>query len=95
MINANKLGGMKVVTADAFTVGDVNSVQIDPKTWTVTHLNIDLTDDSLRELGFKKPFLGGVKICLPVNIVSKFGDVITLKNQLRDLKGMDSCKQSK
>jgi len=95
MINANKINGMKVVTADAFTVGEVDGVEIDPKKWTVTHLDIDLTENSLRELGFKKPFLGGVKICLPIDNVSKFGDVITLKNEQKYLKGMKSCKESR
>jgi len=36
-----------------------------------------------------------VKICLPIDNVSKFGDVITLKNEQKYLKGMKSCKESR
>jgi len=94
MVSAKKINGMRVVTADAFTVGDVDGLQLDQKTWNVTHLDIELTDESLRELGFKKPLLGAVRICLPVSFVNKFGDIITLKSDLAQLKGLDSCKKS-
>ncbi|MDH4123709.1 MAG: PRC-barrel domain-containing protein [Thermoplasmata archaeon] len=95
MISAKKINGMRVVTADAFTVGEVDGLEVDQKTWNVTHLDIELSDESLRELGFKKPLLGAIRICLPVSHINKFGDVITLKSDLAHLKGLDACKKSK
>ena len=92
MIKVSKLNGMKVITANAYVLGEVDGAEVDTEKWKVTHLDVNLTNEATKELGFKKPFLGSVKICLPVAIIKEFGDVITLKNSLQELKNLKECK---
>lgn len=92
MMDVSKLNGVKVIAADSFTLGEVDGANVDTKQWRITHLKVGLSDDATRELGFSKPLLGSVKICLPVENVSGYGDVVTLKKSLIELKGSDECK---
>jgi len=92
MVTAVKLVGLDVVTSDAFVLGQIDGTNVDTNNWKVTHLDIELTDDAARELAFKKPFLGSVKICLPIDFVSKVGDVVTLKTIMADVKSRPECK---
>ena len=91
-MKVNKLNGMKVITANAYVLGEVDGAEVDTKKWKVTHLDVSLTNEATKELGFKKPFLGSMKVCLPVIIIKEFGDVITLKNSLQELKNLKECK---
>jgi hypothetical protein len=36
--------------------------------------------------------LGSIKLCLPIENVAGFGDVVTLNKSLIDLKGISECK---
>ena len=92
MVRARNMVGLPVVTSDAAKLGKVDGTELDTESWKVTHIRIDLTDDSIRELGLKKPFLGGIRICLPVAHVSKVGDVVTLKPSLAEVKNTPECK---
>jgi len=88
-VNVNILLGKSVVADDARLVGAVTGVEVElmPK-WEVTHLHVSLTEETTRELGYKKPFLGSVDVVLPISIVKAVGDVISLDKKtdgLRDL----------
>ena len=87
-----ELNGMKVITANAYTLGEVEGAHFDTDKWKITNLDVNLTKETIEELGFKKPFLGSVIICLPVSLVKGFGDVITLKKSLQEVKGLKECK---
>ena len=91
-MDVSRLNGVKVITANSYTLGEIEGVNIDTKGWTVTHLKVGLSDEATKELGYSKPLLGTVKICLPVTTVGGYGDVITLKKSLMELKGSDECK---
>ena len=91
-MKVSKLNGTKVITANAYVLGEVDGAHVDIDTWKVTHLDVDLTNEATKELGFKNPFLGSIKVCLPVTIVKEFGDVITLENSLQELKNLKECK---
>jgi sporulation protein YlmC with PRC-barrel domain len=83
---------MSVITSDAYTLGEVDGTNADIITWDLTHLDIELSKEVTEELGFKKPILGSVKVCLPVNTVKTVGDVITLNKSLLELKNLKECK---
>ena len=91
-MKASSLNGKKVITANAYTLGEVGGVHVNPDEWTVTHLDVTLTKETTKELEFKKPILGSIAICLPVNIVEALGDVITLNKSLQELKNLEECK---
>jgi sporulation protein YlmC with PRC-barrel domain len=92
MVRAKNLVGLNVITSDASKLGQVDGTELDTDSWKATHLRIDLTEDSIRELGLKKPFMGGVRVCLPVSLVSKVGDVVTLKTSLAEVRNIPECK---
>lgn len=92
MVTGRKLLGLTVITSDAYKLGQLEGTEVDTDSWKVTHLRIDLTDEAVRELAFRKPLLGGVRICLPVSHVSKLGDVVTLKSSLAEVKSTPECK---
>jgi len=92
MVKVSKLNGMKVITTDAFTIGEVNGADVDTELWQITHLHVALTSEITKELGFKKPLLGHLTVCLPIHVVKSTGDVITLNKQLEQLKVLPECK---
>jgi sporulation protein YlmC with PRC-barrel domain len=91
-MDVSKMNGVKVITANSYTLGEVEGANIDTKSWKMTHIKVGLSDEATRELGYSKPFLGSVKICLPVDSIDGYGDVMTLKKTLMDLKGSNECK---
>lgn len=92
MVRVSGLNGKKIITTDAFRVGEVSGAEVDTNQWRITHLHINLTKEATKELEFKKPVLGHVTLCLPVTLVKAFGDVITLNKTMQELKGMPECK---
>jgi sporulation protein YlmC with PRC-barrel domain len=93
MVKVSEITGKKVITTDAFSVGKVSGAEMDDQ-WKITHVHIDLSKEATNELGFKKPVLGHVTICLPVNQIQGFGDVITLSKTREGLKAIPECKGS-
>ena len=91
-MKVSKMNGMKVITADAYILGEAEGAHADTDTWKITHLDVGLTKDATRELGFKKPMLGSLSVCLPISVVKEFGDVITLKQSLQEFKNLKECK---
>ncbi len=91
-LKVSKMNGMQVITADAFTLGEVEGAHVDIGTWQITHLDIGLTKEATKELGFKKPMLGSLSVCLPVTAVNKVGDVIALNQSLLEFKNLKECK---
>ena len=92
MVKTSELRGLDVITSDAFTLGEVEGTEVDTKSWRLTHLHIELTEDATKELGFRKPILGHVTLCLPVERIKAFGDVITLKGEMAGVKDYPECK---
>ncbi|MBN2066148.1 MAG: hypothetical protein JW771_04995 [Candidatus Thermoplasmatota archaeon] len=88
----SQLDGMKVVSLDAKNVGEISGVEIDEKKWVVTHVHIELSDDAIKQLDFKKPFMGKVTICFPVGFITKVGDVISLSRTLEGLRRIPECR---
>jgi sporulation protein YlmC with PRC-barrel domain len=92
MVQAKNLVGLSVITADATELGRVDGTELDTESWKTTHLRIDLSDDSIRELGLKKPFMGGIRICLPVTHVGTVGDVVNLRLNMEEVRNTPECK---
>ena len=86
MVVTSKLVGKKVIGADACMLGEVTGADVDVEKSQITHLHVSLTDEVTRELGSKKPFLGSVIICLPINLIQATGDVISLNKSVKELK---------
>jgi sporulation protein YlmC with PRC-barrel domain len=82
------MNGMKVITVDAYTLGEIDGAHVDTKTWQLTYFEVSLTNEATRELGFKKPMLGSLTVSLPINAVAQVGDVITINKSLIEFKNL-------
>jgi sporulation protein YlmC with PRC-barrel domain len=88
-----KLNWKKVVTADGFTIGEVEGGDIDTANWQILHIHVSLNDEATKEFGLKKPFLGRVLVCLPVDFVRTVGETVVLKKSFQELKNVKECQE--
>ena len=51
----------------------MDGVDIDINTWRASTFFVSLSDEAISELGFKKPFISKVTICLPTKLVKAVG----------------------
>jgi sporulation protein YlmC with PRC-barrel domain len=67
----------KKVVSEDLTVGEVKEVIIDPSTWKITHLELELTKEAAElALGIRK---SGIRNLLAVSAIGKTGKTIKLK----------------
>ncbi len=85
-MNPNLLKGKKVIGTEGYVLGEFDDLDIDLNTWQANAFCVSLSDDATAELGFKKPFLRKITVCLPTQLVKNVGDVITLKEPVRNLE---------
>jgi sporulation protein YlmC with PRC-barrel domain len=86
ILRPEKLHDKNVIDSKAQIVGDAAGIEIDVSGWKVTHLCINLSDDAIEALGYKKPFIGKVLIDVPIDTIEKVSDVIVLKQSLAEIK---------
>jgi len=84
-VNPNQLKEKKVVGTEGYILGEVDGVDIDWTIWRANAFHVNLSDEATAELGFKKPFLRKITICLPTHLIEAVGEVITLKEPIRNL----------
>jgi sporulation protein YlmC with PRC-barrel domain len=92
MVRISKIIGKKVRTSDSFLVGKVTDAMLDADSWQITYVDITLSNEAIAKLKFKKPFMGYIGVCLPINLVSKFDEELTLTKTLEELKVLPQCR---
>jgi|GEM_PF-922761 Uncharacterized conserved protein len=85
MLTVEELLGKTVIGAAGNYIGEVSNLNIDSRTWQVTHLHVKLSDKAAREFGVKKA-LKASNIRLPVNFVRDVDIIIRLNQSLIDIK---------
>jgi sporulation protein YlmC with PRC-barrel domain len=85
MMNIDELLGKTVIGAAGYYIGEVSNIDIESKTWQVTHLHIKLSDKAAKEFGLKKT-LKSSNVRIPTEVVKDIGVIITLNQSLTDLK---------
>jgi len=93
MVSVNVLFGKNVVGEEAIVIGESTGAQIDLSRWIITHIQVKLTDEVTRELGYRKPFLGSVEVLLPVEFVKAVGDIISVNKSIKELKNIFEPKK--
>ena len=101
-MKVNKLNGMKIITLDAYSLGEVAGAHFNPDTWEITDLDLKLSKQANEKLGFMKPKIeiglkkpklsGSIMLCLPVSYVKHLGNVVTLTVNLEVIKDLKECK---
>jgi sporulation protein YlmC with PRC-barrel domain len=85
-MNPNLLKGKKVVGIEGYVLGEVDGLDVDSNSWQAVAFYVSLGEEAIAELGFKKPFLRKIVICLPTRLIKAVGDVVTLNEPIRNLK---------
>jgi hypothetical protein len=74
-------------------LGEVESAEVDMNTWQMMNFYVGLTDEATKKMGFKRPFLGKVVVCLPVSLVKTFEDTAVLNKTMLELRELKQCKE--
>jgi len=93
MVEITRIFWKKAFTADAFLLGDIESAEVDVNNWQVTNFYVGLTDEATKALGFKRPFLGKVVVCLPVSTIKTVQDSAILNKTIAELRNLKECKE--
>jgi sporulation protein YlmC with PRC-barrel domain len=93
MVEITRLFWKKAFTSDAFLLGEVESAEVDMNNWQITSFYVGLTDEATKMLGFKRPFLGKVHVCLPVSTIKTIQDTAILNQTLQELRNLKECKE--
>lgn len=93
MVEISRLFWKKAFTSDAVLLGEVESAELDMNTWQITNFYVGLTDEATSALGFKRPFLGKVVVCLPVSAIKSIKDTAILNQTMDELRSLKECKE--
>ena len=93
MVEVSRLFWRKVVTSDGFVLGELESGDLDTNTWQMKSFYVSLTDEATGMLGFDRPFLGKVTICLPVSTIKAIKDTAVLNKTISELRDIKECKK--
>ena len=93
MVEITRLFWKKAFTSDAFMLGEVESADVDENTWQITSFYVGLTDEATKMLGFKRPYLGKIHVCLPVSTIKTIKDTAILNKTLQELRNLKECKE--
>ena len=85
-MNPTMLDGKKVVGSEGYILGEVDGIDVDLNTWQANAFYVNLSDEAIAELKFEKSFLSKVTVCLPTQLVKAVGEVLTLKEPIRNLE---------
>ena len=85
-MNPTLFDGKKVVGSEGYILGEVEGVDIDLNSWQANAFYVSLSDEAAAELGLKKSFMSKITVCLPTKLVKAVGEVITLKEPIRNLE---------
>jgi sporulation protein YlmC with PRC-barrel domain len=93
MVEINRLFWKKAFTSDAVLLGEVESAELDMNTWQITSFYVGLTDEATKALGFKRPYLGKVVVCLPISAIKSIKDTAILNQTMNELRNLKECKE--
>jgi sporulation protein YlmC with PRC-barrel domain len=93
MVEISRLFWKKAYTSDEVLLGEVESAELDMNTWQIRNFYIGLTDEATKILGFKRPFLGKVVVCLPVSTIKSYQDKAILNQTIEELRSLKECKE--
>lgn len=93
MVEITRIFWRKAYTSDGLLLGEIESAEVDTNTWQIQSFFVGLTDEATRMLGFKRPFLGKVVVCLPVSAVKTVQDTAILNKTMAELHNLKECRE--
>ncbi len=93
MVEIGRLFWKRVVTADDFTIGELESADVSEDGWKLNSFYVSLNDEATKRLGFERPYFGKIFVCLPVDTLKEIGDTIRLNKTFAELTELKACKK--
>jgi sporulation protein YlmC with PRC-barrel domain len=93
MVEIGRLFWKRVVTADDFTIGELESADVNTEGWQVASFYVSLNDEATKRMGFERPYFGKVFVCLPADTVKEIGDFVALNKTFAELAELKVCKK--
>jgi len=93
MVEIGRLFWKKVVTADDFVIGEIESAELDMETWQLKSFYVSLNDEANKKMGFDRPYFGKIFVCLPVSTIKEVGDSAVLNKTFAELREIKECKK--
>jgi len=84
MKNISELYKKDIMATDGRVLGTLEGVAI-KKDWTVSGLTVKINNDSIKDLGKRKPFLGSLRMDIGTKHIKVMGDNIMLNKSIKDL----------
>ena len=76
----------RVITKDGKDIGVVSACNLDPGTWRINSLIVEVEKGIARELEIKKRLFRGPRITVQTNLVSTLSDVAQLNIDMAELR---------
>jgi hypothetical protein len=92
LIRARDLTDRKIVTSDAYLLGELEGITIDTENWLVSYLRVALSRHAIEDLHLEAPILLDIVISLPVRFIKKFGDAIELNATFSEIAAITKSK---
>jgi len=92
VVNVLALNGKKVVTSDAYTLGEVEGAEVNTNNWTVTNLRVTLTKQAVQDLNLEPPILWDVVITVPTKYIKTYNEPITLNIPFTQITNLTKTK---
>jgi sporulation protein YlmC with PRC-barrel domain len=93
MVEISRIFWKKAYSSDATLLGEVESAELDMNTWQIINFYVALTDEATKKMGFKRPYLGKVVVCLPVSTIKAIQDTFILNKTMQELSELKQCKE--
>lgn len=95
LVSAEVLRGKKVIGVKGVVIGEVDGVDINIPSWRTTHVRIALSSDVAKEMGYRTNLINRLShpvMSIPVEAIDQVGDVVTIKDSIKDLTDLEMSK---
>lgn len=95
MVSAEVLRGKKVIGVKGAVIGEVDGVDISIPSWRTTHVRIALSSEVAKEMGYRTNLIDRLSkpvMSIPVEAIDQVGDVVTIKDSIKDLADLELAK---
>lgn len=84
-IQGSELRGKTVIDRSGTNFGEVNDIALDPQSWRVTGLVIDVTKEVADRLHLDKPMMGSARLVVSSERIDTIGDNVMLNMSASDV----------
>jgi len=93
MVEISRMFWKRAFSSDGFFIGEIQSAELNMSTWQITNFYVGLSDEATMAMGFKRPWMGKVTVCLPVSVIESFEDTVKLNETKEKLLNLKQCKE--